>query len=161
MQSKKKSTAQEITPIKAEAGQNNKRGRKGGCRKGMHEYESTGRGFVQAGGGRKGKEGRRRHVCRSMIYRLHCRHGDFCQPSLQSKVVVQTAVPQSEGEGQWGERGMVGSSVYLFLWRVGSKPGMGKVEEEEEMRMEGVLTKLPSSACAPAVSAPRGGSRLM
>lgn len=54
-------------------------------------------------GGRKGKEGRRRHVCRSMIYRLHCRHGDFCQPSLRSKVVVQTAVPQSEGEGGSGD----------------------------------------------------------
>lgn len=49
-------------------------------------------------GGRKGKEGRRRHVRRSMIYRLLCRHGDFCQPSLRSKVVVQTAVPQSVAE---------------------------------------------------------------
>lgn len=48
-------------------------------------------------GREEGKEGRRRHVCRSMIYRLHCRHGDFCQPSLRSKVGVQTAVPQSEG----------------------------------------------------------------
>lgn len=59
-------------------------------------------------GGRKGKEGRRRHVCRSMIYRLHCRHGDFCQPSLRSKVVVQTAVPQSEGEGGSGDGAVEG-----------------------------------------------------
>lgn len=50
---------------------------------------------------KEGEKGRRRHVCRSMIYRLHCHHGDFCQPSLRSKVVVQTAVPQSEGDAGW------------------------------------------------------------
>lgn len=71
----------------------------------MHECKNGGGEvavFVyEQEGGRKGKkEGRRRHVCRSMIYRLHCRHGDFCQPSLRSKVVVQTVVPQS-GVG-WG-----------------------------------------------------------
>lgn len=52
-------------------------------------------------GVKEGEKGRRRHVCRSMIYRLHCHHGDFCQPSLRSKVVVQTAVPQSEGDAGW------------------------------------------------------------
>lgn len=52
---KKKSTAQEITPIKAEAGQNNKRGRKGGCRKGMHEYESKGGALYKQEEGGKGK----------------------------------------------------------------------------------------------------------
>lgn len=31
-----------------------------------------------------------------MIYRSHCRHGDFCQPALRSKVGVQTAVPWSD-----------------------------------------------------------------
>lgn len=85
----------------------------------------------------RGKEGRRRHVRCSMIYRLHCHHGDFCQPSLRSKVVVQTATLGGwwwgEGVTEGGERG----------WR----------------KVEGVLTKIPSCACA--VSAPWGGFQLM
>lgn len=61
--------------------------RKGG-RKNRYagSVRGKGRGYGGFGGckkgARKGKEGRRRHVCCSMIYRLHCRHGDFCQPSF-------------------------------------------------------------------------------
>lgn len=51
-------------------------------------------------GGRKRVEGRRRHVCRSMIYRLHCHHGDFCQPHSS----IQSGGGGEEGELEWGER---------------------------------------------------------
>lgn len=93
----------------------------------MHECERKREGLCTSRRlgekeGEKGKEGRRRHVCRSMIYRLHCRHGDFCQPSLRSKVVVQTAVPQSGGEGGWvggrlkkGEKGGRGADKNPIL----------------------------------------------
>lgn len=57
-----------------------------------------------------------------MIYRLHCRHGDFCQPSLRSKVGVQTVVPQSDTG--WVSAG-------------------GGVDEEGG-GLEGLLTKIPS-----------------
>lgn len=67
------------------------------------------------GGRKKGKEGRRRHVGRSMIYRLHCRHGDFCQPSLRSKVGVQNG----------------GATVW---WWVGILAGGGVERAEEGLR---------------------------
>ena len=83
----------------------------GGVRDAEKVCREEGRGEKKAGWctkqevGRRGKEGRRRHVCRSMIYRLHCRHGDFCQPLslFRSKVVVQTAVPRSGGDAEDGE----------------------------------------------------------
>lgn len=58
--------------------------RKGG-RKNRYAGSVSGKGGVMEalGGAKKEQEkGRRRHVCCSMIYRLHCRHGDFCQPSF-------------------------------------------------------------------------------
>ena len=80
--------------------------------------------------GEKGKEGRRRHVCRSMIYRLHCHHGDFCQPSLRSKVVVQTIWGR-----EWGGNG------------VQQPKGVGLRKGGRGRKVEGALTKIPSSNC--------------
>lgn len=67
-----------------------------GCGEGK---EGEGSGRVGEGGEtREGGEGRRRHVCRSMIYRLHCHHGDFCQPHSS----IQSGGGGEEGGGELG-----------------------------------------------------------